>query len=107
MPAQTAEQDTPLKRTLTSLRSVFIGVAGFSLFTSILMLTGPIYMLQVYDRVLASGSVSTLIALTGLILALYACLAVLDWARSGVLSAAGSRFEDTLGDQSLSASIQR
>lgn len=95
----------PLSEALFDLRKVFMGMAGFSLFTSLLMLTGPIYMLQVYDRVLASGSVSTLVGLTLLILVLYISLGALDWVRGGVLSASASRFEDVLGNMTLSASL--
>ncbi|MEL7453493.1 MAG: type I secretion system permease/ATPase, partial [Pseudomonadota bacterium] len=95
----------PLSRALFDLRKVFLGMAVFSLFTSLLMLTGPIYMLQVYDRVLASGSVPTLVGLTVLVLVLYVSFGVLDWVRGGVLSASASRFEDMLGDISLSASL--
>ncbi|MDT8329143.1 MAG: type I secretion system permease/ATPase, partial [Roseovarius sp.] len=57
----------------------FVGV--FSFFANLLMLTGPIYMLQVYDRVLGSGSVETLIALSVLVLFLYGMMALLDYAR--------------------------
>ena len=45
---------------LFSCRPAFIGVGGFSAVINLLMLTGSLYMLQVYDRVLASRSVSTL-----------------------------------------------
>jgi len=39
---------SPVTQTLTSLRSAWIGVGLLSLFVNILMLTGPLYMLQVY-----------------------------------------------------------
>ena len=99
-------QTDPVSEAFADMKRVFIGVAGFSLFTSMLMLTGPLYMLQVYDRVLASSSIHTLVALTVLILVLYAGFAVLDWVRNGILSRAGSRFEDILGDQTLIATIK-
>lgn len=53
-----------------------------SLVGNLLMLTGPLFMLQVYDRVLASRSVPTLVALTGLIIVLYAFSALLDALRT-------------------------
>ena len=101
-----ASQHDPVNEALADMRRVFIGVAAFSLFTSMLMLTGPLYMLQVYDRVLASSSVHTLVALTVLILVLYAGFAILDWVRNGILSRVGSRFEDILGDRTLIATIK-
>ena len=94
-----------MRERLGGVRRLFASLAVFSLIASLLMLTGPIYMLQVYDRVLASGSVPTLIALTALIGFLYTSLAIIDWIRSGVLSAMASRFEDALGDDTLLAAI--
>lgn len=98
-------QDNPVVLAVRNLRNVFYGVIGFSLFTSILMLTGPLYMLQVYDRVLASGSIPTLVALTLLILVLYVGFGVLEWVRNSILSRAGSRFEDLLSDETLVATL--
>ena len=60
----------------------FVGI--FSFFVNLLMLTGPIYMLQVYDRVLGSRSEATLIALTMLvsfIYGIYGMMGFLDFAR--------------------------
>ncbi len=59
-----------------------ISLVLLSLCSNLLMLTGPIFMLQVYDRVLASRSVPTLLALTGLIVVLYAFSALLDAVRT-------------------------
>lgn len=102
-----SQSDDAVIGALQTLRPVFYGVIGFSLFTSLLMLTGPLYMLQVYDRVLNSGSVPTLLALTLLILALYAGLGLLEWVRNSVLSRAGSRFEDVLSDETLVATLDQ
>lgn len=52
-----------------------------SIISNVLLLTGPIFMLQVYDRVLASKSVPTLVALTGLVLVLYGFYAVIELVR--------------------------
>lgn len=76
-----------------------LGYAGFlSAFVNILMLTGPLYMMQVYDRVLASRSFETLAVITMLIIALFAAMALLDFARSALLARAGGMFEDRLKD---------
>ena len=48
----------------------------FSFFINLLMLTGPLFMLQVYDRVLTSRSIPTLVALTLLVVGLYAFMAI-------------------------------
>src|SRR3990167_1536683 len=91
-----------LARALSASRRGFWHAGGFSLFVNLLMLTGPLYMLQVYDRVLASQSVPTLLALTLLVLVLYGTLGVLEWARSGLFSVAASRFEGELSGRAAS-----
>lgn len=88
-------------------RRAFIGLGALAFVISVLMLTGPLYMLQVYDRVLASGSVPTLVSLTILVGALYATLAILDWIRSSIFSTVASQIEDRLADASLSAVLQK
>ena len=57
-------------------------VALFSMAVNALMLTGPLYMLQVYDRVLGSRSEETLVALTVLIVFLFLMMGVLDYVRA-------------------------
>ena len=80
----------------------FVGL--FSAFVNLLMLTGPIYMLQVYDRVLGSRSVETLVALTGLVAFLYLMMGILDYARGRVMARAGARFQAELDGRVFDAS---
>jgi len=94
-----------LVEALTSSKGVVFHLLAFSCFLNLLMLTGPLYMLQVYDRVLPSQSVPTLMALTVLILMLYATLGILEWVRTGLLSSAASRFEDRLSERVANASM--
>jgi ABC-type protease/lipase transport system fused ATPase/permease subunit len=63
-----------LRAALQGQRGLFGMVLLFSVFVNLLMLTGPLYMLQVYDRVLASGSEPTLVALSILVTALFLAL---------------------------------
>ena len=86
-------------RALISARKAFWGVGIFSVFVNMLMLTGPIYMLQVYDRVLASRSISTLVAISILMAALYAFMGFLDFCRSRVLIRLANQFEESLGER--------
>src|SRR6056297_3390282 len=67
--------------------------ACFSVFTNLLMLTGPLFMLQIYDRVLSSRSEETLLALTMLVSGLYLLYWLLDFARARVMSRAGARVQ--------------
>ena len=73
---------SPLGRALERLRKTFVGVFVLSIGTNLLMLTAPMYMLQLYDRVLSSRSMDTLVALSMLVGGLFAVLALLEVARS-------------------------
>ncbi|WP_018697807.1 type I secretion system permease/ATPase [Amorphus coralli] len=76
------------------LRQSFIGVAVFSAVVNVLMLAGPLYMLQIYDRVLTSRSVPTLVALSVLVAFLYLMMGVLDAIRQRVLVKIGHRIDE-------------
>lgn len=76
------------RSTMGALTSVFL----FSIFVNLLMLTGPLYMLQVYDRVLGSRSEETLLALSLLVTFLFVAMGVLDHARARVMRAWAQAF---------------
>ena len=63
---------------------VWIAIASLSVVVNLLMLTGPLFMLQVYDRVLASGSIPTLVVLGGGVLFLYVFYGVLESLRGRI-----------------------
>jgi PrtD family type I secretion system ABC transporter len=88
-------------------RGLLLWAFIFSVFVNILMLTGPLYMLQVYDRVLASRSVETLLALSLLVTGLYALMAVLDFARARVMGRVGARFQTALDGRVFEATLRR
>ncbi|PIV78593.1 MAG: type I secretion system permease/ATPase [Rhodobacteraceae bacterium CG17_big_fil_post_rev_8_21_14_2_50_63_15] len=88
-------------------RVLVIWVFIFSIFVNILMLAGPLYMLQVYDRVLSSRSVETLVALTVLIAALYVLMGLLDYARGRVMARVGARFQAALDARLFDATLRR
>ena len=71
----------------------------FSVFVNLLMLTGPLFMLQVYDRVLGSRSEETLVALLILVVALYGLMWLLDFARTRLLARMGARFQSDLDER--------
>lgn len=81
---------------LRETRNAFFGVAALSAATNLLMLTGPLFMMQVYDRVLASRSVPTLVALSVLALWLYLFLGLLEVVRSRILAQIGLRLDEEL-----------
>ena len=87
-------------------RPLFWAVGGFSTFVNLLMLTGPLFMLQVYDRVLGSQSVETLLALTLLMVFLYGIMGLLDGVRGRILARIGARFDARMGRRVFSAMLQ-
>jgi ATP-binding cassette subfamily C protein len=96
-----------LRAALGVSRRLFVGVGVFSFFVNLLMLTGPLFMLQVYDRVLASRSEATLLTLFLLICGLFALMGLLDFARTRVLSRAGARFQALLDRRVFDAVLRR
>lgn len=88
-------------------RSLYWTVALFSLFVNILMLTGPLYMLQVYDRVLGSRSVETLVAFSILLAFLFGMMGILDFTRARILSRIGARFQSRLDKRVFAAVLDR
>jgi PrtD family type I secretion system ABC transporter len=94
-----------MKDVLRQIRKHFTYSALFSFFINILYLTFPIYMLAIYDRVLASYSMPTLITIT--VGALFALIifGVLNLLRSRLLLQAGNWLENSLNDRVLSDMI--
>lgn len=83
---------------LRTYRSILGSTIVFSAAINALMFVGPLYMLQVYDRVLQSRSEVTLLALTGIAAAMLAVYGLLEWIRSRVLVRAGMRFDNYLAN---------
>ncbi|RED23215.1 ATP-binding cassette subfamily C protein [Rhodopseudomonas thermotolerans] len=75
---------------IASCRNAFIAVGLFSAVINLLMLAGPIYMLQVYDRVIPSRSIPTLIALSIAVAACYALQGLFDSLRQRILTRIGA-----------------
>ena len=71
------------------------------------MLTGPLYMLQVYDRVLGSGSEETLVALTLLVVFAYSVMGLLDYTRGRIMARVGARFQDDLDRRVFDAVVRK
>lgn len=83
------------------LRSSLILAAVFSAVINVLMLTGSIYMLQVYDRVLSSGSVATLQGLFTVVVVLYVFLGLYEFLRARSLSRAAVRLDLAVGAEAF------
>ena len=81
-------------------------VAVFSFFVNMLMLTGPLYMLNVYDRVLGSRSLETLIALSVLVAFLYGMMGIMDYVRGRIMGRVGARFQATMDRRVFAAVLK-
>lgn len=81
----------------------FIAAGCFSFFINILMLTAPLYMLQVYDRVVASRSLETLLFLTLIMIFMFAVLGVLEWVRSRILVRVSNQIDQFLSQRVYTA----
>ena len=88
-------------------RALYWFVGLFSFVANMLMLTGPLYMLQVYDRVLGSRSEATLVALSLLVVFLYGIMGILDHTRGRIMARVGARFQAALDQRVFDAMIRR
>ena len=98
---------SPVGRVLAKAKSAIIGVGVFSFFVNLLMLTGPIYMLQVYDRVLLSASMETLIFISVAMIILYFFMGLFDFSRSRVLVRVADEFEALMNNQTFTAWLRQ
>jgi PrtD family type I secretion system ABC transporter len=93
-------------RTLRACRGTFAVIMGFSLAINILQLASPLYMMQVFDRVLASRSGDTLVMLTLITVLAVAVMALLDAIRSQMLVRVGNWLDDRLGPTVFSGALK-
>ena len=100
-----ASDAKPLEQWRTLTRRAFMGVALFSVFVNILMLTMPIYLFQISDRVLTSRSSETLLLLSLLALGLIATMSVLEILRRQLLSRLSISMETLLGGPVLASIV--
>ncbi|MBN9034309.1 type I secretion system permease/ATPase [uncultured Rhizobium sp.] len=90
------KNENPFQLALKTYRSVLFSTIIFSIAINALMFVGPLYMLQVYDRVLHSRSEMTLAMITLIALAMLMIYGLLEWLRSRVLVRAGMRFDEMI-----------
>ncbi|TCT05928.1 type I secretion system permease/ATPase [Aquabacter spiritensis] len=97
---------TPLDLAVRAVKPAMWTVIAFSFFINILGLTGSIYMMQVYDRVLSSRSIQTLVLLTLIVAILYMVASALEAFRTQLLVRAGVKFDDSIKEHAFDA-VQR
>lgn len=96
-----------IDQALAAFKSTFLTVGMFSAITNVLMLAPSIYMLQVYDRVLASSNQVTLLMLTVLLLGAYLFMCGLELVRSFVLVRVGAGFDMKLNKRVYTAAFEQ
>lgn len=85
------------------LRGPVVVLVGLSAITNILMLAGPIFMLQIYDRVLTSRSLPTLVVLTAMVCFLYGYYALIEAVRSRMMTRIAAMVDLRIGPALFSA----
>ena len=95
-PPRQQPASSELAAALHSCRRAFLAIALFSGMSNILMLTGALFMLEIYDRVLPSRSVPTLVALLILAAGLYVAQGIIDMIRSRILVRIGHSLDEAM-----------
>ena len=106
-PTSGPQDVSALGQALRRAWTVFAIVGVFSFFINLLMLVGPLYMLQIYDRVLSSGSIPTLIFLTVAAAGLILTSALLEHVRARVLVRLGGRLDHELNADVFACLVKR
>ncbi|NMY57191.1 type I secretion system permease/ATPase [Pseudomonas sp. WS 5051] len=99
--------ENSLHTALKACRESFLSVGFFSFFINALMLVPTFYMLQVYGRVITSGSLTTLSMLTLIMTGLVITLGCLEWTRSRIMVRVSNRLDMLLSRQVYKASFKR
>jgi ATP-binding cassette subfamily C exporter for protease/lipase len=106
-PTPTRPNKGELAEALHAFRGAFVTACAFSAVLNLLMLAPSLYMLQVYDRVLASRNQTTLLMLTLMIVAAFAFMGILEFVRSMVLVRVGSRLDMRLNQRVYTAAFEQ
>ena len=104
---ENARGEAELRAARSDQRSLLWAVAIFSVFVNLLLLTGPLYMLQVYDRVLGSRSEATLVALSLLAASMFLAMGILDHTRARIMARIGAHLQDRLDRRVFAAAMRR
>ena len=95
-----------LTQAYAKYRATLLATVVFSFFVNLLMFVGPMYMLQVYDRVLASRNETTLIMISVIAVALLVTYGLLEFIRSRMLVRAGLQFDQVLASPLFSRVVR-
>jgi len=100
-------RENSLKTALKACKGSFLSVGFFSFFVNALMLVPSFYMLQVYGRVVTSGSIPTLVMLTLIMTILMGTMGSLEWVRSRIMVRLSTRLDVLLSRDVYRASFKK
>lgn len=100
-------RENSLKTALKACKGSFLSVGFFSFFVNALMLVPSFYMLQVYGRVVTSGSIPTLVMLTLIMTILMGTMGSLEWVRSRIMVRLSTRLDILLSRDVYRASFKK
>jgi len=103
---ETKPAETPLARALAACRRQLLAVGVFSGVVNVLQLTVSIYMMQVFDRVLSTRNLNTLLYLTLIAIAALGLLALLEAARSRVMQRIGAWIEERVAPEGFARAVE-
>lgn len=101
------DKKNDLKKVLNFCRSSFLYVGLFSFFINLLMLVPPLYMLQVYDRVITTRSEETLLMLTLVVVFLFMVMGALELLRSRIMVRVSNKLDTLISPRLYSAMFKR
>ena len=104
--SRAAREDGALGTSFARCRPLLWQAAGISVLVNLLMLTGPLFMLQIYDRVLASRALPTLAALSALAAAMFAFYGLFEFLRGRLMARVGARVQAELDREVFQASVR-
>jgi len=96
----------PIRQAKAAVRGAFVGVILLSAVLNVFMLSGSLFMLQVYDRVMPSGSIPTLVVLVGLMVFVYAALGLIEALRTRLLVRISERFDEVMAGVTLGLALR-
>ncbi len=102
-----APDESEIRAAIRGSWRAFRATGLYSLVINVLMLAGPLFMLQIYDRVLTSGSMPTLVALAAMTAGIYAIIGILELVRTRIIARIGVEVDSRLGDRIFQASLRR
>lgn len=101
------QHSNEIANVLKKYKNSFMSIGIFSAVINLLMLVPSIYMLQVYDRVLASANEFTLLMLTALALGLYGLMGILEYIRAVIAVQIGLKFDEELSSRVYKAAFEK